>query len=404
MNISIWPGSSSFASYSASYYNTPSTGSSPTPFGFYDGDIQFKNDADKVANFCARRLGYPLTDIELQDINFWAAFEEAITTYGNELYAYRVRDNMLSLEGASSESPLNNALIVPNMATIIRLSQQYASEAGAGGNITWYSGSIALTASIQNYDLNQWATENNITGGIEIKQVFYEAPPAINQLYAPGGGFGNLGGVPAAGFYGGGFFGGGTYGTGYLMMPVAYDVATIQSIELSNQIRLSNYSFEIINNILKIFPVPDHDHLEGYRKGRVWFRYIKTNERLSNSIIQVGSGSITNTSNVPYNNPVYSQVNAIGRQWIFEYTLALSKEMLGYVRGKYSTIPIPNQEVTLNQSDLISAATNEKTALIERLRLYFDETSKKALLERRKDESDFIRQEINNVPMVIYIG
>jgi hypothetical protein len=402
MNIPIWPGSSSFAAYSASYYNTPSTGSSPTPFGFYDSDTQFKTDADKVANFCARRLGYPLTDIELQDINFWAAFEEAITTYGNELYAYRVRDNMLSLEGAPTNSSLNNAIITPNMATIIRLAQQYAAEAGAGGNITWYSGSVALTSSIQDYDLNKWAIQNNITGGIEIKQVFYQAPPAVNQLYAPWGGFGGLGGVPASGFYGGGFFGGGIYGTGYLMMPVAYDVATIQGIELSNQIRMANYTFEIINNMLRIWPIPGDS--DDYRGGYLWFRYIKSTERYTDSIDQVGTGSITNVSNAPYNNPVYQQINAVGRQWVFEYTLALAKEMLGYVRGKYSVIPIPDQNITLNQSDLLSAATAEKQALIERLRAYFDETSKKALLERRKDESDFLRQEISNVPMVIYIG
>ena len=100
MNIPIWPGSSSFALYSASYYNTPSTGSAPTPFGIYDNDAQFKIEADKIANYCARRLGYPLTDIELQDINFWAAFEDAIITYGNEIYSFQIRDNLLSLEGA----------------------------------------------------------------------------------------------------------------------------------------------------------------------------------------------------------------------------------------------------------------------------------------------------------------
>ena len=121
MNIPIWPGSSSFALYSASYYNTPSTGSAPTPFGFYDGDTQFKTDADKIANYCARRLGYPLTDIELQDINFYAAFEEAVTTYGNELYAYKIRDNQLSLEGLTTGSNLNQALITPSFEPIVRL-------------------------------------------------------------------------------------------------------------------------------------------------------------------------------------------------------------------------------------------------------------------------------------------
>jgi hypothetical protein len=384
MNIPIYPGSSSFF---------PGL----TPFGFYDYDYDFQIDADKVTTFCARRLGYPIMEVELQDLNFYAAFEEAVTTYGNELYAYQVRDNMLSLEGAPTSSNLNNALITPNMATIIRLSQQYASEAGAGGNITYYSGALALTSSIQEYDLGAWATNNNITGGIEIKSVFYQNLPAVSQMYAPFGGFGGLGGVPAAGLYGG-MYGGG-YGGGYLMMPVAYDAAVVQGIEMSNTIRLSAYTFNIINNKIKIFPIPSDQDV---RDGFLWFEYIKLEERLTNGLVQ--TNTVTNPSNAPYGNPVYGQINSVGRQWIFEYCLALCKEMLGYVRGKYSTVPIPEQNMTLNQSDLLAAATAEKVALKERLRAYFDETSKRALLERRSQESDFRRQEINNVPMTIFIG
>lgn len=384
MNIPIYPGSSSFFP-------------GQTPFGFYDYDYQFQIDADKVTTFCARRLGYPIMEVELQDLNFYAAFEEAVTTYGNELYAYQVRDNMLSLEGAPTSSNLNNALITPNMGSIVRLSQQYASEAGAGGNVTYYSGSLTLTPGVQEYDLAEWAVSQSISGGIEIKSVFYQNLPAVSQMYAPFGGFGGLGGVPAAGLYGG-MYGGG-YGGGYLMMPVAYDAAVVQGIELSNTIRLSAYTFNIVNNKIKVFPVPSDNDV---RNGFLFFEYIKSEERLTNGLIT--PGGITNPSNAPYGNPVYSQINSVGRQWIYEYCLALCKEMLGYVRGKYSTVPIPDQNMTLNQADLLAAATAEKTALIERLRGYFDETSKKALLERRSQESDFRRQEINNVPMTIYIG
>jgi hypothetical protein len=385
-NIPIYPGSSSFFP-------------GKTPFGFYDYDYQFQVDADKVATFCARRLGYPLVDVELQDLNFYAAFEEALTTYGNELYAYQVRDNMLTLEGAPTSTNINDALITPNLGNVIRLSQQYAAEAGAGGNTTYYSGALALTPRKQTYDLKEWAISQSISGGIEIKKVFYQDIPATNQMYAPFGGFAGLGGLPAAGIYGG-MYGGG-YGGGYLMMPVAYDAGVIQGIEMSNTIRLSNYTFEIVNNNLTIFPIPSDNDSRG---GFLWFEYIKVQDRINNSIVQTSGSQITNVSNAPYGNPVYTEVNSIGRQWVFEYTLALCKEMLGYIRGKYSTVPIPDREVTLNQADLLSAATAEKTALIERLRAYFDETSKRALLERRSQESDFRRQEISNVPMVIFIG
>lgn len=385
-NIPIYPGSSSFS---------PGL----TPFGFYDFDFQFQDDADKLVTYCARRLGYPLTDIELQDLNFYAAFEDAITTYGNEIYSFQIRDNLLSLEGAPTTTYVNDAIITPNMGTIIKLSQQYAAEAGAGGNITYYSGALALTPGKQTYNLKEWAISQSISGGIEIKTVFYQNLPAINQMYAPFGGFAGLGGLPAAGIYGG-MYGGG-YGGGYLMMPVAYDAGVIQGLELSNTIRLSNYTFEIINNNIKIFPIPSDNDVRG---GFLWFEYIKLEDRYADSITQTGGDKVTNVSNAPYNYPIYSQINAVGKSWIFDYALALCKEMLGYIRGKYGTIPIPGREVTLNQADLLAAATAEKQALIERLRVYLDETSKKSLLERRAQESEFRKQEINNVPMVIYIG
>ena len=379
-NIPIYPGSSSFSP-------------GDTPFGFYDGDSDFSTDADKFAVFASRRLGYPLVDIELQDLNFYAAFEEAITIYGNELYAYQVRDNQLSLEGASTGSNLNNALVTPSFEPIVRLTEMYGAEAGTGGNVPYYSGSIPFTASLQDYDLAEWAVNQGITSSIEIKRVFYEASPAITRYYDPyvGTGFGSQNMFDSFGF------GGMSPAINFLMMPLNFDLQAIQAIELNDQIRRSNYSFELKNNNLKLFPIPNSD------AGSFWFEYIKREERIEGSINN-HPDKITNVSNSPYTNPTYSQINSIGRNWIFEYALALSKEMLGYVRGKYSNIPIPNSEVTLNQGDLITAATTEKATLIERLRGYFDETSRKSLLERRAQETEFKQAELQQVPYTIYIG
>jgi hypothetical protein len=405
-NIPIWPGSSSFASVYNTFYYSGSL-PSPTPFGFYDNDAQFQTDANKVANFCALRLGYPIENVELQNINFWAAFEEATTVYGNELYAFQTRDNYLSLEGASTNTDVNNTLLTPSFETIVRLSQQYGEEAGVGGNVTWYKGRLLLNAGQQKYDLKQWAIDEGITGGIEIKRVFYQPPPAINQLYSPmlGTGPGGLGGVPAAGVYGLG------YGyTNYMMMPTSFTMQNINAIEMQNTVTLSNYTFELINNIITVFPVPGTGlvdgfggELDGFLGHYLVFEFIKMEDRI-NSAFANGDNLITNTSNVPYVNPIYNQINSIGRSWIFEYTLALSKEILGYVRGKYATIPIPGAEVTLNQADLLSSAQNAKEALITRLRDYFDQTSRQALLERRAAESVARVQEINQVPMTIFIG
>ena len=390
------------------YDGNPIWNPDSVPFGFYNNSIDFQNDCVKVAEFCAIRLGYPLVDIELQSSSFFTAFEEAITVYGNELYAYLVRDNMLTLEGfeITDFNSLNNSIITPNLGAIIKMSEQYGAEAGTGGNVPWYKGSIPLTSSIQDYDLKTWAKKENITGSIEIKRVFYQEPvPASARYLAPFDGFG-FGGVAAAGLMEMGGFGG---GMGYLMMPLSYDMQVIQAIEMSTQVRLSNYSFEMHDNVLRVFPIPTNNNhnidIEGSSSyaGNMWFEYIKVNDRTSGSV-DPACGQVTNASNMPYTNPNYDLINSIGRQWIFEYTLALVKEILGYVRGKYGTIPIPNADITLNQSDLLAAATAEKTALLERLRAYFDETSRASLLARRANEKESRDKELEGVPNFIYIG
>ena len=382
-NIPIYDGDPQFVSGSS------------TPFGFYDSDADFQADAVKVAKFCASRLGYPIVDIELQSGSFFTAFEEAVTTYGNELYAYKIRENYLSLEGIQTGSAqgLNSKVVTPTMARIIAISEQYGVEAGSGGNVNWYDGLIPLSASVQEYDLNNWAIEEGVTGSIEIKRVFFEAPPAIVRYFDPYAGTGtDLAGLLES-------FGFGNYSPGinFMMMPINFDLQKMQAIEFNDQIRKSNYSFEIHNNQLKVFPIPDSSDIN------LKIQYLIKEER-ADAAVSNGSGKITNVSNVPYTNPIYTQINSVGRSWIFEYTLALVKEMLGYVRGKYSNVPIPGAEVTLNQSDLITAATAEKTALIERLRGYFDETSRKALLEARSQETEFRAKELNQVPFTIYVG
>ena len=381
MNIPIWPGSSSFQP-------------GDTPFGFYDNDIQFQQDADKFAKFASQRLGYPLTEIELQDINFYTALEDAVTTYGNELYAYQIADNLLSFQGnPTTIEPANNELVQENLSNVILLSNQYGTEAGVGGTVTYHTGSIILQHGVQNYDMNEWAVSQSIQGRIEIRRIFYEAPPAITRYFDPyaGTGVGMMQMLDS--------FGWGSYSPAinFMLMPVSYDLAKIQAIEFNDQIRKSQYTFELVNNHLRIFPIPT-----GLKFMR--FEYIILDEKNQPYVDRNGRDIITNASDVPYENPTYTRINSIGRSWIFEYALAITKEMLGYVRGKYSTIPIPNAEITLNQSDLISAATNEKTALIERLRTYLDSMSRKSLLEKKAAESEAQRQTINNIPMNIFIG
>lgn len=394
------------------YQGTSSFQPGLTPFGFYDNDTEFQRDADLVVKFCARRLGYPIVDIELQDINFYTAFEEAVTAYGNELYSYQIRDNQLTYQGTPmpiSGGNFNNSIIYPNLSLIIKMAENYGSEAGVGGHIPLYSGSIEMVNKKQTYDLKEWAENNDIESGeLEIKRVFYEAPPAIVKYFDPyaGTGMGYQGMMDSFGF------GQMSPATSFLMMPLSHDIQTLQAIELNDQIRRSNFSFQLVNNELKIFPIPN-------KEGRIWFEYIKSSDRNNASLFTLQkdpvtgvytnssypNGWITNVSNAPYKNPVYSEINSVGRSWIFEYALAVCKEILGFIRGKYGTIPIPNDQLTLNYSDLVSQGQKEKEDLKNKLKEYFDQTSRQSLLERRAAENEVLNKELNNIPYsMIYVG
>jgi len=384
-NIPIWPGSSSFHP-------------GDTPFGFYDNNPEFQVDADKFAVFAARRLGYPIVDIELQKFNFYAALEEAVTIYANELYGFKIRDNYLTFEGAEATFDAEETIVVPNLGRIIQISEQYGVEAGTGGNVDWHTGEVELTSSIQDYDLEAWAKANiphYKDHDIEIMRVFYEAPPAMLRYFDPyiGSGMGTMNLMDSFGWDG--------YspaGVDFLLMPINYDLQVIQTIEFNDMIRRANYSFEMHNNKLRIFPIPDGS------VPKLYFQYILNSERSSASFVVGGSSTISNIYDVPYKNPDYDKINSVGRSWIFEYALALCKEMLGYIRGKYQVVPVPGDNVTLNANDLITAASGEKERLIDRLRAYLGELSREKLLERRSAESDFIQKELGNVPFPVYIG
>ena len=378
-NISIWNGSSSF-----------STGS--TPFGFYDTDTEFQSDADKVAGFCATRLGFPLMDVELQSGSFYACFEEAVTTYGNEVFQYKIRENYLSLEGASTGSSLNNKVIDASLHRVVGISKNYGTEAEVGGKVTKYSGSLPISASHQNYDLDDWATNEGITGSIEVRKVFYESPPAIMRYFDPYAGTGT--GVQS--LMDAFDFGSFSPGVNFLLMPASYDILKVQAIEFNDQIRRSAYSFEINNNQLKLFPIPKE-------AGSLFFEYYKVNEKTA-AAIGTDESLITNVGEVPYTNPTYSQINSVGRDWVYKYTLALAKELLAYIRGKYQTVPVPGAEATLNQSDLLTDARSEKESLIANLREMLDQTSRQSQLERKANESENLNKTLKEVPMTIYVG
>lgn len=384
-SIPIWPGSSSFSA-------------GLTPFGFYDTDPIFVGEADKFADWATRRLGYPITDIELQDINLYAAFEEAITEYSAFINQQNIIDNLLNIQGMSTGSDLNGTVINSSLGNIIELATDYGSEAGSGGNITWRTGSIAIKRGVQNYDLNALYRDIKEPGEeLEIKRFFHAPPPAIVRYFDPfldtGLGSQNL----LDQFSWGNF----SPAVTFLMMPVYQDLLRLQAIEFNDTIRKSQFGFEIINNNLRIFPIPNSDF-------NVHFDYIRKSDR-GNAITSTVSGSsssttVSDSSNAPYTFINYNTINSVGKRWIYRFGAALAKETLGWVRSKYSAVPIPNAEVTLNGPELLSEAANEKQALIEELKGDLEKLSREAQIEKNKNESEYLQEQLNKVPLKIYIG
>jgi hypothetical protein len=384
-NEIIYPGSSSFNS------------GSQTPFGTYDTEGEFQNDAPKVAIWCARRLGYPIQNVELVDENFYACFEESVSEYGSQVNQFNIRNNLDTLKGNPSGTNYSGKLVEgTNLANIIAISDGYGTLAGAGGNTDIKKGYIDLVAGQQEYNLDSlWADVSESGNRIDITRVFYEATPAINRFFDPYSvsGQGTLNLIDEFGF---GSF---SPAAQFILMPMYEDMLRIQAIEFNDQFRKSAHTFNITNNKLQIFPLPTSDNTPK----RMYFEYMVRNEFIANST-SVRDNVVSDYSNIGYDFIPYQTINDVGRQWIRKYTLALAKELLGAIREKYSSIPIPGAEISLDGAALRAEASTEKETLITQLRENLEELSRKTQFENRNNEANQHQEMLRKVPLAIYIG
>ena len=380
----IWQGSSSFSS-------------GQTPWGLYDEDNTFSSDVDKFADWCAKRLGYPIMSVELQSGSFYACFEESVSEYSAQVNQFNIKDNLLTLRGqpTGSSNSVTHKNVTPTFGRTVTLAKQYGTEAGVGGDVEVKKAAIGVNSGSQEYDLNALIADVSESSAIEVKRVYYEGTPAMQRFFDPYAttGYGTINLVQGFGF------GNNSPAVSFTLMPLFEDLLRVQAIEMNDSIRKSAYSFTLVNNKLRIFPDPTG-------KSTMWIDYIKSSDR-DNPLQAPYSGSvntISDFSNVPYDNMQYQYINDVGKQWIRKYGLALCKELLGIIRSKYGTIPIPNSDTTLDGDTLRAEAAAEKEGLISQLREILEQTSRKALLEADKDEAEFLQEKLNKVPYPIYIG
>lgn len=384
----------------------PGSGSNPvgrTPFGFYDNDGQFLTEAQSAAKWAALRLGYPIVDIEMLDVDFYACFEEAINEYGAQVNQWNIRNYMQVFQGQQVDTLGNlsgQAVVGTPMNVLVQLAKAYGTEVGVGGDVSWKKGWVQAQPMVQEYDLQAlWAQPSESNNRIAITRIFHQFPPAFARIYDPfsmtGMSYSNV--LNEMGF--------GAYSPAvqFLMTPIFEDLLRGQAIQFNDMVRKSAYSFELVNNKLKLFPIPTYGFM-------VYFNYLVEADRYSGSVISTPSGStytgsyVSDYANIPYQNIPFNTINQVGRQWIRQYFLALCKELLGAVRQKYQTIPIPGGEVTLDGAELRNEAQQMKTDLIAQLRETLDAVGKKSQMEDRAREAEYLQDALRRVPLFIYIG
>jgi len=334
------------------YDGSPSNPVGITPFGFFDADTQFQIDAPRAAEFVARKLGYPVVAVELLDKQIYACFEEAISTYGNQVNQFNAREHMMTLQGLSTTTSATQRNIVGSaIPQVVKLATDYGVEAQSGGDVTVKRGYISASAYTQSYETNLMA-EFGFDG---------YSPPVT-----------------------------------FVMMPAYEDLLRIQAIEINDMIRKSQYGFEVSNNIIKFQPIFTQDKA-------IFFDYMVVDDKQANTF-QSGSDVGSDLSNVPYTHISYTKTNDMSRTWIFKYTLALAKELLGIIRSKFENIPYPDGQIRLDGEILRREAIAEKEALIKELRETLEETGMQAQMKKQMENSKNMQEMFKNIPTLIYIG
>jgi hypothetical protein len=380
---------------------------SSTPFGIYDSDIEFRTDAPKTATWVAKRLGWPIVNIELDNEQIFTCFEESVSEYSAQINQFNLRNNLDILRGQPKGKTTNFSQTLVDgsfLPTAVRMAQQYGTLAGVGGATSIKKAYVELTSSVQIYDIMKSATDAETgrsfgaifsgSSTIDVTRVYHEAVPAITRFFDPYsvGAQGTLNLMSELGF--------GNYSPAaqFLMMPLYEDVLRMQHIEFNDHIRKSAHSFNIVDNKLEIFPVPTLDS-----PLKIYFEYMSRDE-FEHDSQTIQADSLSDYSDIPYDFIQYSNINDVGKQWIRKYTLALSKELLGAIREKYSSIPIPDAEISLDGAALRAEAQVEKDMLITQLRENLDEMSRKNVMENKAHESTHHQEMLRKVPLRLYVG
>jgi len=372
-----------------------------TPYGIYDDDTTFQNESLQVVKYVAKKLGHPIMQLEFNSGSIYACLEEAVSEYSQQIHHYNTKNWMWEHYGSTnrqSGSTFNemgsHEPEAPHMGTSFLLSEQYGEAANVGGGLSLYSGSITLSSSQQVYDLENNATLEKTGDRLEIQRVFNQGPAAVSRFYDPfAGTYDNIELLDSFGF------GNVSPAVSYILRPISYDLARANAIETNDLIRKSAYSFELVNNKLRLFPRPASRD-DG---NKIYFHYFLKDDKQSTTRTYTNS-KVSDPSNIPYKFITYQEINAPGRQWIRKFTLALSKELLGIIRSKYASMPLPNGEVTMDGEALKAEGREEKALALDELKEFLESVSLSEGARKEQEVAESQQAVLNKAPLKIYIG
>ena len=407
----------------------PATGStdnvvaSAVPFGVYLSSADFVSGAATQVAYTYKKLGGDLLEVELSEEQVYTAFEEATLEYSYLVNIHQAKNSLGDSLGNTTSSfdhlgeykagTLSSSLSGGNVALKYtnfdygytrRFGDAAAAEATVGGTQPFYSASFTIVTDIQDYDLITAVSESVASGTLPstidyqnkrllIRRVYYVSPRAIWRFYGYYGGLGSTGNLSTYGQF--------ADDSTFQLVPTWQNKAQAAAYEDAINTRTSRYSYEIRDNKIRIFPIPP-SLLEDER---MFFEFtVATDAWESESTRPDGTNGVNNMNTLPYANIPYENINSIGKQWIRRFALALSKEMLGQIRGKFSTIPIPGNSVTLNHSELLSQGKDEQEKLREELKTILDEMTYGKLIENDAGMTDNAQKVLTSVPNYIFVG
>lgn len=372
----------------------------PTPFGFFDADVDFQQEADAVVTFTKRKLGDDILSVELTKKQIWACLEEGMLEYCRIINEADAKSQMNNHLGYATGS--NKAGLFPkqNLEYLLRMSEPYAMEAGVGGSYNEISGSIQLIENQQDYDIYEQlkaddgtlivsSSANTPRNRMKIREVFHFSPSAAYRFFDT---------TSATNYLNNEFsFESFTPETVFYVLPVFEDILRAGQMDISNRVRKSNYSYRIMGSKVRIFPKPTGSQTNKKLWIRVQFNPDPYNPDVADDTIY----GVSNLSNIPFGLYEYLKVNSVGRQWVRQYCLALARELLGQVRSKFSSIPIPNADLQLNGTDLVSQGREDQGRLRDQLIELLDSLTYGKLLEGQATDAENIMRALKAIPMPI---